>query len=263
MCAGAAARAANKRAANERKYREAKRVRKYHQDLTVYGAKKVAHKRRIDAINMGLNSAFSRAQTKLNRINDKVWRDNNDAFMKHLKKSAYGDLLSAGATGQSIKRVGLMEAGALGRFYARNAAALTDAREDFMMGVKRDREKAKAAQERSFSSVAIGPMAGIETPPVVKQSVGWALFGDVLGFASTVAGIASSDSRLKKDIKKIGQSIDGHNIYRFKYLDSPKEYIGVMAEEVLAKNPEAVGRMNSGYWGVNYSKIDVDFKEVV
>tara|TARA_Y100000401_G_C8135859_1_gene132444 strand:- start:194 stop:508 length:315 start_codon:yes stop_codon:yes gene_type:complete len=73
---------------------------------------------------------------------------------------------------------------------------------------------------------------------------------------------ASSDIRLKEDIKKIGQSIDGHNIYKFKYLDEDREFIGVMAQEVLAKNPEAVVRLNNGYYGVYYDMIDVDFKEV-
>jgi len=70
-----------------------------------------------------------------------------------------------------------------------------------------------------------------------------------------------SDSRLKKDIKKIGESIDGHNIYKFKYLDEENEYIGVMAEEVYAKKPEAVGRMPNGYFGVDYNQIDVEFRE--
>jgi len=35
-----------------------------------------------------------------------------------------------------------------------------------------------------------------------------------------------------------------------------------MAEEVYAKNPDAVGRMDNGYLGVDYSKIDVEFREV-
>ena len=242
------------------------------QKLSLYGAGIVNYKRTIDNINMGLGASFSRAQTKLNRLDDKAWKSNQEALMKYMQKSQYGDLLARGATGRSIRRIGRMEAGALGRFYAKNASALTDAREDFMTGVKLARQKAKAAQESAFAKVAFAPTEDIAPPAPVKQSVGWALFGDIMGFASTAAGIYAgfnsgggtvSDSRLKEDIKNIGTSIDGHNIYKFKYLDSPKQYIGGMAEEVLAKNPEAVGRMDNGYWGVNYSKIDVDFKEVV
>ena len=93
------------------------------------------------------------------------------------------------------------------------------------------------------------------------QNVGMAMFGDVMGMVGTIAGIAAlSDSRLKKDVKKIGQSIQGHNIYKFKYLDEDNEYIGVMAEEVYKKNPKAVGRMDNGYLGVDYNQIDVEFR---
>ena len=93
--------------------------------------------------------------------------------------------------------------------------------------------------------------------------VGAAMFGDLLNFGLCVAGVIRSDSRLKEDIKKIGTSIDGHNIYKFKYLDSSEYYTGVMAEEVLAKKPEAVSRLDNGYWGVDYSQIDVEMREVV
>ena len=71
----------------------------------------------------------------------------------------------------------------------------------------------------------------------------------------------SSDVRLKDNIKKIGQSIDGYNIYKFRYLDSTKEYIGVMAQEVKARKPEAVMKLNNGFYGVDYSQLDVEFRE--
>ena len=98
------------------------------------------------------------------------------------------------------------------------------------------------------------------------------MFSDILGFAGTVANVSSmwatggifgSDRRLKTDIKKIGTSIKGYNIYRYKYLDQSEEYIGAMADEVFKKNPKAVYRMDNGYMGVDYSKIDVEFREVV
>jgi hypothetical protein len=73
---------------------------------------------------------------------------------------------------------------------------------------------------------------------------------------------ASSDIRLKEDIKKIGQSIDGHNIYKFKYLDEDREFIGVMAQEVMKTHPDAVVKPYNGYYAVCYDMIDVDFKEV-
>ena len=95
------------------------------------------------------------------------------------------------------------------------------------------------------------------------------MFGDILGGIGSMVGVASgfgwlpSDRRLKTDIKNIGTSLKGYNIYRYKYLDQPEEYIGAMADEVLKKNPKAVYRMDNGFLGVDYSQIDVEFREVV
>ena len=67
----------------------------------------------------------------------------------------------------------------------------------------------------------------------------------------------ASDIRLKDNIQKIGRSIEGHNIYRFRYNNSTQEYIGVMAQEVQRKKPEAVAKLNDDTYMVDYSKIDV------
>ena len=71
-----------------------------------------------------------------------------------------------------------------------------------------------------------------------------------------------SDIELKRDIQKIGKSPDGHNVYKFKYRHSEGEYIGVMAQELLTKNPEAVVYGDNGYLAVDYDKIDVNFERV-
>ncbi len=202
---------------------------------------------------------------RLNRIKDKVWRENQKSTIAAIQKSPYAKLLAGGRAGKSIKRFGILEAGALGRQFAARTAALTDAKQDFMTGTMYSREKAAAASTRAWAKTSFAPTPDIQAPAPVYQSVGMAFLGDILGLVGTAAGVAaaaSSDSRLKENVVKIGESIDGHNIYKFNYLEDNRKFIGVMAEEVLAKNPEAVGRMDNGYWGVNYSKIDVDFKEV-
>jgi len=65
------------------------------------------------------------------------------------------------------------------------------------------------------------------------------------------AGIMASDRRLKTDIELVGQLPNGLNIYSFKFIGSDIEHIGLMADEVLAVHPEAVGTRN-GYLTVNY-----------
>ena len=234
------------------------------QKLSTYGAAKVQFEKAYSNIHMGLNASYSRAQTRMNQMVDKTYRKNQGELLKHLNKSKFGDLLASGATGKSIRRFGVLEKGALGRFYATKQRNLTQMQYAMDEGTKLSRRKAAAAQENEFARVAFQPTEDVAPPIPVMQNVGLALFGDVLNIAGTVAGIrnAWSDSRLKKDIKKIGTSIDGHNIYKFKYLDDDKEWVGAMAEEVLKKNPSAVVRMDNGYLGIDYHQIDVEFKRV-
>ena len=65
-------------------------------------------------------------------------------------------------------------------------------------------------------------------------------------------------TRLKKDIKLVGKSPKGIKIYNFKYIGDDKTYQGVMAHQV----PQAATANEFGYLMVDYSKLDVEFKEV-
>ena len=79
---------------------------------------------------------------------------------------------------------------------------------------------------------------------------------------SVISPFIGSDVRIKDNIKKIGRSIEGYNIYKFRYNNSTQEYIGVMAQEVQRKKPEAVAKLNDDTYMVDYSQIDVEFREV-
>ena len=74
-----------------------------------------------------------------------------------------------------------------------------------------------------------------------------------------------SDVRLKEDIQLVGKSPSGINIYRFKYkhtdglqLDTDGIYQGVMAQEV----PQARRMTDTGFYKVDYSKLDVAFRRL-
>jgi hypothetical protein len=73
-----------------------------------------------------------------------------------------------------------------------------------------------------------------------------------------------SDKRLKNIIRKIGESTLGLNIYLFTYTFNPKViYQGVMAQELLDTPYEnALITDKNGFYQVDYSKIDVEFKKV-
>lgn len=67
-----------------------------------------------------------------------------------------------------------------------------------------------------------------------------------------------SDKRLKHNYQIVGKSPSGINIWEFSYLGSDDRYVGVMAQEV----PNAAVMTDSGFYAVDYSKTDVQFKQV-
>ena len=80
-----------------------------------------------------------------------------------------------------------------------------------------------------------------------------ALLGGLFGLGA--AGVYKfSDRRLKKNIKKIGKTNDGQNLYSYKYKGSDEPQIGLMAQEVEKKRPDAVVTPPSGFKAVDYDK---------
>lgn len=80
------------------------------------------------------------------------------------------------------------------------------------------------------------------------------LAGSALGAAATIAPLLMSDKRLKTDIKKVGKTDSGLPVYTYKYKGDNKTQMGVMAQEVEKKNPNAVGNVG-GFKAVNYALI--------
>jgi len=96
--------------------------------------------------------------------------------------------------------------------------------------------------------------------------------GGALQIASSVVGIVSggfdiadaiktSDINVKENIKQVGVSPNGHKIYEFNYKGFKDRWRGAMAQDVVKKNPLAVG-IRDGYLTVDYSKIDVNMELV-
>ena len=73
-----------------------------------------------------------------------------------------------------------------------------------------------------------------------------------------------SDVNLKTNIKLIGKSESGINIYSFNYInDLETTYQGVMAQELVGTEFEnALGIDERGFYYVDYTKIDVEFKKI-
>ena len=80
----------------------------------------------------------------------------------------------------------------------------------------------------------------------------------LLGGLAALGGagiIRYSDARLKEDIRLIGQTPGGVNLYSWKWKDGSGEDSGVIAQEVVLSHPEAVSTDTSGFLMVDYSKL--------
>jgi len=81
---------------------------------------------------------------------------------------------------------------------------------------------------------------------------------------SSATGLFSwikSDRRLKDNIKEVGVSPKGYKIYEFNYKGGNTRYRGAMAQDVIKKNPMAVGIENN-YLTVDYNQVDIDMEVV-
>lgn len=115
----------------------------------------------------------------------------------------------------------------------------------------------------SLSGLSSGIGGGLGSFLGAGSSLAGAM-GGASGTLGTIASMMSmfSDERLKTHIEYVGKE-NGHNVYEFEYkTGSGQRYRGVLAQEVLKKNPEAIEYDRSGYMKVNYGLIGVDFREI-
>jgi hypothetical protein len=96
---------------------------------------------------------------------------------------------------------------------------------------------------------------------LADYNAGAGLFNSLLNFGGSAGGSGLlkglgglfSDRRLKEDIEPVGKMFDGSNIYKFRYKGDATPRIGLMADEVALRTPEAVGEV-AGFKTVDYGK---------
>jgi muramidase (phage lysozyme) len=66
-----------------------------------------------------------------------------------------------------------------------------------------------------------------------------------------------SDERAKENIEPIGKTFDGQNIYKFNYKGEPNAQVGLIAQDVERRNPDAVHEQG-GLKYVDYDKATAD-----
>ena len=118
------------------------------------------------------------------------------------------------------------------------------------------------AKSLDGSEVAITGIEHITEPHTVYNLL------DVSGNSNFYAGEILvhnkvSDIRLKENYQQIGTSPSGIPIYKFSYKGKPGRYIGTMAQDLIKLGrTDAIINLDMDYYGVDYSKIDVDCKDL-
>lgn len=123
------------------------------------------------------------------------------------------------------------------------------------------------AQQPGQTAGSQGLMQAAQTQYGATQAANAAnaqFWGGLISAAGTAgAGAAMSDIRTKENIKLIGKTKAGHNLYSFEYKKEFKDseyaghgrFTGVMAQEIEKTMPQAVFVGSDGYKVVNYSLI--------
>lgn len=123
------------------------------------------------------------------------------------------------------------------------------------------------------STIGAGHQMGIQGLSSALQGQAQAYAGQQSGIGSAIGSIAGagmmiaaggSDRRLKENIEKVGvDEATGLNLYEFNYRGHPGTRLrGVMADEVLKVQPDAVHYGEDGYMYVDYKKIGIEMREV-
>ena len=111
-------------------------------------------------------------------------------------------------------------------------------------------------------TVLFGGDENIDTIDVVNTGLTVAVIGTLACLSGCVpCCLGLSDSRVKENIELVGQSESGINIYEFNMKNdtSGYRYRGIIADELPEHEAVSIDE-ETGYYKVDYDKIDVDFE---
>ena len=109
-----------------------------------------------------------------------------------------------------------------------------------------------------FPGLGAGPVGPLGNPLSQFTSMSTGI-GSGLATQGILPYTIASDIKLKENIEQVGTSPQGYKIYEFNYKGGDVRFRGAMAQDVLQKNPMAVG-IDQNYLTVDYSKIDVNME---
>ena len=182
MGASAANRAARRDYEHQLKVRE----RKWMQTKATYATKKVQFEQEVDQANIAAQRAYSRTQQQLNNARSLAILQNQEDFKKMLANEGQVEAAAAerGVRGKSVARMLIMNKANFGMSQAMRTRGLTQAQYQAQAVSEDVHRQLKGALNRSFSKVAVQPVADMAPPPPVMQNVGLTL---MLGMGEALA----------------------------------------------------------------------------
>ena len=194
-------------------------------------------------LNTGYNTALGTAQQQQG-VNLSAGQANRAAL-----GSAGSELASIGSTAYGEGANTASELGALGT--GAQTAGLAGAQAQIGAGTlqQQTQQAENTAEYNQFLQQQSFPYQVDQFLANIAEGTG-ALSGSTT--TTTQPGGFFSDKRLKHDIKKIGKLFDGQEIYSYKMHGDPRTHIGLIAQKVEKKHPEAVG-LARGFKTVDYS----------
>ena len=250
------------------KLEKQKKDARYHSDSLKYWNREASAKSRQGALTTGLSRARSDAYSKALWTLGKGRQATENVYKAAAKLSTV-----SGKTGVSRSRNYMMGKykdilnkqrqieSTLNATFGRNMDTV-------YQGIQRKHQNLVA---KNRQRIGIKPEYGAPVMMPPRDTMGQ-MFNTVsmgLQIASLGASFGlGSDIRLKQNIKRVGKSPKGYNIYEWEYKSDPlTRYRGAIAQDILKKNPLAVGIRLDTYSGqdrltVNYDKLDIDMEVV-
>jgi len=203
------------------------------------------------AAQFGASARNSFAQSRFGAEN--AMNQFNAGANNQFKQSQFGannamSQFNAGAANNMSQ----FNAGAANQFSMANQGAANNMAQFRAQGMS-DIQESRYTQKSDQFDIASGRKAGADNAR--KQAT-----SDLIGGIAGIGGALLSDRRAKNNIKLIGISKSGLNIYSFNYknkINGKGKYQGVMSNEIPSN---AVISHSDGYDRVDYSKLDVEFK---
>jgi hypothetical protein len=177
-------------------------------------------------------------------------QDSGAGYDTYRKSTGYQNIFDEamrGVTGSAAAR-GLLASGSTARALQNRAGQL--AQQNFGNYLTQLLSGANAG-------LSAGMNAGNTVANVGSQNERVGGLGRIGQIASGIGGALSvfSDPRLKEDIELVEERPGEPDLYRFRYKGDDEWHIGVMADEVAALRPDALGPVVDGFLTVDYEKL--------